>query len=188
MTFNTTSFLAGVGTMFAAVALGFAGGAMLTTSPKVEQNRLERVAASAPVASQGAAAKSEAMAVPVIPATKPEVTATAPAPDRVIAMTPAASAQTTPAPSAQPSASPQPALVRDDAASQMDSAKKVREGELRKEVELKKAERRAERRERRNRRDIEAAANAVRQIQRDGGIQEVSQREDSPRLGFFGNN
>jgi len=36
MTFNTTSFLAGVGTMFAAVALGFAGGAMITTSPKLE--------------------------------------------------------------------------------------------------------------------------------------------------------
>jgi hypothetical protein len=78
--------------------------------------------------------------------------------------------------------------ARDDRPSQVDNAIKVREGELRKEAELKKAERRAERRERRKRQDIEAAANAVRQMQRDGGIQEVSQRDDSPRLGFFSNN
>jgi len=179
MTFNTTSFLAGVGTMFAAVALGFAGGAMITTSPKLEQNRLERFAASAPVVTQAAVAKADATAVP----NRPETVETAPAPNRVIPMTPAAAAQTASAPSALP----QPVMVRDDRTSQIDSAKRVREGELRKEAELRKAERRAERRERRQRQGIEAATNAVRQIQRDGDVQEVSQREESPRLGFFGN-
>ena len=47
MAFSTSSFLAGVGTVFAAVTIGFAGGAMIATSPKVEPNRVERVAASA---------------------------------------------------------------------------------------------------------------------------------------------
>jgi hypothetical protein len=183
MTFNTTSFLAGVGTMFAAVALGFAGGAMITSSPKVEQNRLERVAANVPVVTQTAAPKADPTAVPAVPAARSETVETAPAPDRVIPMTAAATAQTTSAPSALP----QPVMVRDDTTSQIDSAKRAREGELRKEAELKKAERRAERRERRKRQGIEAATNAVRQMQRDGGIQEVSQRDESPRLGFFGN-
>jgi hypothetical protein len=68
MAFNTTSFFAGVGTVFAAITLGFAGGAMITTSPKVEPNRLERVAASAPVI----AARTEAPATPLVPAIKPE--------------------------------------------------------------------------------------------------------------------
>jgi hypothetical protein len=189
MTFNTTSFLAGVGTMFAAVALGFAGGAMITTSPKVEQNRLERVAGASmtPVV----AARAVTAVVPPATAAKSDVTET-PAADRVIPMTsaataPAATAQAMPVPSALTSAPPQPVMVRDEATSQVDSAKKLRESELRKEAELRKAERRAERRERRKHQDIEAAANAVRQMQRDGGIQVISQRDESPRLGFFGN-
>jgi len=170
--------------MFAAVALGFAGGAMITTSPKVEQNRVERVAAAAaPVAT----ARTDATAPPAVTPAKAEETEPTPVPDRVIAMTPAATAQPTPTPGAQPPAPPRPVMARDDTPSQMDSGKKAREGEMRKEAELKRAERRAERRERRRRQNIEAAANAVRQIQRDGDMQQVSQRDDTPRFGFFGN-
>jgi hypothetical protein len=65
--------------------------------------------------------------------------------------------------------------------------KKVREEELKKDKD--RAERRAEvRRERRKRQEIQAAANAVRQMQRDGALEEVTQREDAPHFGFFGNN
>lgn len=176
MTFSTTSFLTGVGTMFAAVALGFAGGAMITTAPKVEQNRLERVAASVQAATPAAAAKADAATIPTVATAKSEGVEGAPAPDRVIAMTPARATQ------ASASSPPQPEITL------IDSAKKARESELRQEAEQKKAERRAERRERRKHREIEAASNAVRQMQRDGVIQEVSQRDYSSSLGFFGSN
>jgi hypothetical protein len=91
MAFNTTSFFAGVGTAFAAITLGFAGGAMITISPKMEPNRLERVAASAPVITPVAAAKIEAPATPSVPAAKTETAETTASPDRVISLTPAPS-------------------------------------------------------------------------------------------------
>ena len=51
MAFNMTSFFVGVGTVFAAIVVGFGGGAMMmNSSVKVEQppNKLERAAASLP--------------------------------------------------------------------------------------------------------------------------------------------
>jgi outer membrane biosynthesis protein TonB len=226
--FSTTSFLAGVGTVFAAVTIGFAGGALITTSPKTELNRVERAASQTPPAQNTPVpppapivARAETPASPPAPATT-TLTETSPAPDRVIAMTPAPAPQSaatqTPAPSTQPTAgtqqappaqaSPSPARAqpvtarddRDDNASQTDS-RKVHEGELRKEKEFRwqRAERRAadgrnaEARygERRKRQEIEAAANAVRQMRRDGTLQrddtlqDVSQREEAPRAPRF---
>ena|ERR1700674_5192351 len=193
MAFSTTSFFAGVGTVFAAVTIGFAGGAMITTSPKLEPNRLERVAASAPAVTPSAKAETPATppATPVATEAKAETPDPAPATDRVIAMAPAPSAQ----PSAPPQ--PQPVTAKDDSAPQIGSVSKIRESELRREREkdsmVQRTERRAEARPQlRKRQEIEAAANAVRQMQRDNAVQEVSQRDDSPRdgssrLGFFGN-
>jgi hypothetical protein len=194
MAFNTTSFFAGVGTMFAAVTIGFAGGAMLTSSPKVEPNRVERVAANTP-ATIPAAAKAETPAVPSIanvkaetPTVPPVLTAknetpeTPAAPDRVVSTTPASAAQVVP-PQAQPVVSKE--VVREDVASQIDNAKKIREGELRKQAEFRESERRVEQR-RRKRQEIDAAVSAVRRMQRDGVLQEASQQDDSPRFGFFG--
>jgi hypothetical protein len=179
MAFSTTSFFAGVGTVFAAITLGFAGGAMITGSPKVEPNKLERAAAAAPTPA------------PVAPA-KADTAETASAPDRVVSTTP----QSTPA-SVMPESTPQPVppqpqpvVARDDGASQVDNAKKAREAELKKENELRRAERRAEHRraaEWKRRQEIQAAANAVRRLQRDNDLQEVSQRDEPPRFGFFGN-
>ena len=180
MAFNTTSFFAGVGTMFAAVAIGFAGGALITSSPKTELNRVERIAASMPAAT---------------PTVKTESVEAAPLPDRVIPVTPGQAGQQ---PAAQQQALAQPAptpsspavTVSDDAASQasqIESAKKVREAELKKETEFRKAERREARRIRRKRQEIESAASAVRQLRRDGAIQQVSQSSPGPRFGFFGN-
>jgi hypothetical protein len=229
--FSTTSFLAGVGTVFAAITIGFAGGAMITSSPKVEQNRVERVASHTPPAQNAPVpspapivARAETPANPPAPATTAP-TETSPAPERVIAMTPAPAAPQsvatqTPAastpsatgtqaiPSGTLQASParvQPVTARDDRdenASQTDS-RKVREGEPRKEKEFRsqRAERRApdgrnaEARysERRKRQEIDAAVNAVRQMRRDGTLQDISQREQTPReeaphFFLFGNN
>jgi hypothetical protein len=206
MAFSTTSFFAGVGTVFAAVTIGFAGGALLTTSsPKMEPNRLERVAASNPptVAATKAETpavpsvptiKAEAPAVPAVPvakveappvpavqaAARNETAETTAMPDRVVAMTPApASPQVAPA-------QPQPPVVaRKDMASLIDNAKRLRETELRKQADLRESERRAEQR-RRKRQEIDAAVDAVRRMKRDGVLQEAAQQDEAPRFGFFG--
>jgi hypothetical protein len=184
MAFSSTSFIAGVGSVVAIVTVGFAGGAMLApSSPKMEPNRLERIAsANAPAIS----AKTETPPVPsMAPVPQPVVakseTAEMPAPDRSIATTPAAVAQPV------VPASPQPVVAREDVTSQIENAKKLREGELRKQAEFRESERRAEaRRERRKRQEIDAAADAVRQMKRDGVLQQVTQQDDTPRPGLFG--
>jgi hypothetical protein len=178
MAFSTTSFFAGVGTVFAAVMIGFAGGSMITTSPKIEPNRLERVAARAPVVAAVAAANAETPAVPPVPAAKTEGAA---APDRVIAMTPAPGSQQTV--QAQPTRVKEPVMAKEEVVSQIGNTKNATYGELRSERAARRAERRLERI---NRREIEAAAKAVRRMQRDGGLQEVSQRQNTQRFGFFG--
>jgi hypothetical protein len=208
MAFSTTSFFAGVVTVFAAVTIGFAGGALIkTSSPKMEPNRLERVAASSP-AVIAAATKAETPAVPSVPTIKAEAPAVpsvpiakveAPAvpavqaaarnetaettatPDRVVAMTPApASPQVAPA-------QPQPVVAREEMASQIDNAKRLRETELRKQADVRESERRAEqRRERRKRQEIDAAVDAVKRMKRDGVLQEAAQQDETPRFGFFG--
>jgi hypothetical protein len=199
MAFSTSSFFAGVGTVFAAVTIGFAGGAMITSSPKMEPNRLERVAANTPItaaAGMKAETKAETPAVAPAPAVKAEAPAAAPvlaaknetpettAPfDRVISTTQAPVSRQAPVSQQIVPPQPQPAVAKEDFASQIDNAKKIREGELRKQAD---AERRADQR-RRKRHEIEAAVNAVRRMQRDGVLQDVvSQQDDAPRLGFFG--
>ncbi len=78
-------------------------------------------------------------------------------------------------------------------ASQVDNAKKAREAELKKEADLRKAEQRRaqQRRERRKQQEIQAAANAVRQMQANGELRQVSReasQDAGPRFGFFGDN
>jgi hypothetical protein len=149
----------------------------------MEPNRLERLAASTPPA---VAAKAETPPVPsVTPVPQTIVakneTAEMPAPDRSIATTPIAVSQpVAPAPL-------QPVVAREDAASQIDNAKKVREGELRKQAESKDFERRGQQhREHRKRQEIDAAVAAVKQMKRDGVLQEVTQQDETPRPGLFG--
>jgi hypothetical protein len=74
-------------------------------------------------------------------------------------------------------------MAKEEVVSQIGNTKNATYGELRSERAARRAERRLERR---NRREIEAAAKAVRRMQRDGGLQEVSQRQNTQRFGFFG--
>ncbi len=196
MAFSATSFFAGVGTVFAAVAIGFAGGATITTSSKVEPpNRLERVAAGAQATSVPAAeskppgppapptSSAPPAAAPAVEARDDAAQASPPA-DRVIPLNPTSQLAEPPKPIVAPQ--PSPAVASDDAAPKSDTPAKAREAEPRKEAVAKKAERRAEwRHERRKRQDLESAANAVRQMRRDDGPLEVIQRDDTPRFGFF---
>jgi hypothetical protein len=200
MAFSTTSFFAGVGTVFAAMVVGFGGGAMMTSTTRVEPNKLERAAASTPAPSPVVTAKAQAPEVPsTSTATAPEPQPAAarndaaespPAPDRTVALTPTSASQPVPS-------QPAPVIAKNDATSQAETVKKVQDGESSREAAPKKPERHAERhRERRRRQDVESAANAVRQIQRDDyqrddGQQEVIMRRyesprESPRFGFFG--
>jgi hypothetical protein len=90
MTFNTTSYLAGVGSVMAVLSTGFAGGYFLANPTQVDPpNRLQRLAA------EDHATKAPA---PATAAAKPEI---------VAAATPAA-APAAPAPPAAPVAQPAP--------------------------------------------------------------------------------
>jgi len=196
MAFNTTSFFAGVGTVFVAVTLGFLGGALITTSPQTELNRVERVAAGAQATSRDASVKAAApdarSVAAAMPSQEPAAAVTtepAPtAPDRVIALAPAPSSPQATAPQAvapqPPADAPLPVLARDESDSQAGVAKKARDDEVKK---AKTAARRAERRRERRAREIEAVENSVLQMPRDDRPQEMPRRYDNPRLVFFGN-
>lgn len=182
MTFSAPSFFAGVGTVFAALTVGVMGGAMMTSSPKSEPNRLERVAAQTPVAAREAT-------VTQTPAPGPATTAsagspeTAPAVDRVIATAPAKVVEP-PQPATVSAAVPATAAEQ-DRTTQIESARAMREAELKKD----RADRQAElRRERRKRREIQAATFAVRQLRRDVIADQAPTRDGGfGSFGFFGN-
>ena len=92
MAFSGSSYFFGIGTAIAAVAVGFAGGAMITTSTVQPPNRLERVAVGSvvPPAEQANTAKPAPQDTPPSP-----VAAAAP---------PAPAADPQPAPPPQPAA------------------------------------------------------------------------------------
>jgi hypothetical protein len=192
MAFSTTSFFAGVATVFAAVTIGFAGGSLITTAPKMEPNRLERVTAgnaptnvaaataATPAASSVPFGKAEASPVP--PPAKNDAPETSAAPDRVVSMTPAPASQQVVPPQPSPVLAKE-VMATDEVASQIDNAKRIREAELKKQA--RETERRAEQ-HRKKRQEIEAAGTAVKRMQRDGALQEASQQDQGPRLGFFG--
>ena len=70
MPFSTKSYLAGVGTVVAALTIGFSGGFFLAPSTEhVEQNRLQRVTSTAPVATAPMAVKVEIAATATARAT-----------------------------------------------------------------------------------------------------------------------
>ncbi len=184
MAFSAGSFFAGVGTVCAAVTIGFAGGAMIPASPKQEPNRLERVMASTSAATPAAREEGSSANLRENPyasevrRTEPGETSPAPA-DRVIAMGP---------PSDTSAQQPRARQAQDDRGPQAASPGKIREGHLKRENEssLARAQRTADiHPPLRKRHGIEAAVAAVRQIPRDDVLEEVSQRFDSPRAGFF---
>src|SRR5881394_1544060 len=102
MPFNASSYFAGVGTVFAAVALGFAVGFAISNSATKPEppNRLERVAANAPLSAPANAT-----------AAKPEDSASA-APAAAAPAAPPPAASTPAAPAATPAAAPDTAAPR----------------------------------------------------------------------------
>jgi hypothetical protein len=179
MPFNTTSYFAGVATAFAAIALGFAGGfAVSNPTQKVEPpNRVERVAASAPLPNPqsvqaGASIQRPDAAASVAPAA---VTESAPAPQPV--EQPPAQEQS----AQQPAAVPVPAVARDAAESARTREVELRAAERRRAQHRKWAERQHHQQE------LDAATAQVRQTDR-GEDERVVRREPvaMPRFGLFG--
>jgi hypothetical protein len=117
MAFNSTSYFVGIGTAFAAIAIGFAGGAMITTSAVQPPNRLEQVAAgkalppsSNPTNSIASSNKAPEVSSPTAPtAQEPtaQTAATAPSPPPAVV----AAAPSAPAADPPPVQQPQPAPV-----------------------------------------------------------------------------
>ena len=202
MAFNTSSYCAGVGTVFAAIALGFGVGAMMTTGSGIQPpNRVERVASSASLPSS---TPGQVDAPKPAPQEQPAPAAVVPA--QASDPAPVVQGQPKPAPAAMaksedaatpnaqqpPPAQTQTMARSENAATPRDEHAAVRAAELKREAYRKRAEER-KLAERKRRREIDDAANAVRQMRRDGvrdGMidEVVVEREERPRFGFFGDN
>jgi hypothetical protein len=101
MAFSGSSFFVGVGTAFGAIALGFAGGAMITTSAVQPPNRLERLNAGTTVGSNSQPTP------PQVTSSSTEQPSTAnppaqPTPTPIVAAAPVPPENSQPAPPSQP--------------------------------------------------------------------------------------
>jgi hypothetical protein len=192
MAFSNTSYFAGIGTVVAAVTLGFAVGAMITSGGVQPPNRLERVASSAVLPASNLHPVDAPKAAPAEPPAAVPTQAAADDPRPVVQQPPpppAIMVKSEAAPNAnvqQPS--PAPAIVArsEDAATARNERASVRSSELKREGYRRRDD---ERRfaERKKRQEIEDAANAVRQMRRDGVIDQVVERDQTPRFSLFGN-
>ena len=175
MAFNTASYFAGVGSVFGAVILGFAGGATITTTARIDPpNRLERVMSSAPLASPtsgGISVQQTDLAAKQMPPSSVNTNTVAVAnpvlPDSRVAE--------------DHPATPAAVLVKEP--EQDPDLTKLRAVEMRRIADRKRIEARRSS-ERKKRKEIEAAVNAVRRMKSDGVIQEVADQSSS--FGFFG--
>jgi hypothetical protein len=214
MAFNSSSYFVGVGTAFAAIAIGFAGGAMIPTDAVQPPNRLEQVAAGKTPPPGSGAAPSIASNATAPPAQEPPaqtVIAAPPPPPVTVAAAPSAAVvdpqpvqqpQPAPAPVAK-SPAPAPVVKNEDAAPLKNERASARPVEVNKEPSHKKIEERKfsedrklpERKRRPDLQELDEVTNVVRRLPRDGAIDEVVERDEAPRLidsprpriGLFGN-
>lgn len=175
MSFSTTSYLAGVGTVVAALTLGFSGGFFLAPPTEhEEQNRLQRVASRAPVSNPAQDATTP----------KPEITP-ARSIELVAAKVPAPSTQQPARADAIPimakAVEPTRAAPDENAAKPDVNMEKMRAAEAKAERKRAREQRRAERRKQR-----EIELSAAKQMLRNPAPQQLADRAESPRFGFFG--
>ena len=179
MPFSTKSYLAGVGTVVAAITIGFSGGFFLAPSTDhVEQNRLQRVISAAPVSNP---------APPTAVTSKLEIAGANAAPTPAIEppprMIPVMAKAVEPAPARVTPKTTEPArgTLEEDRAAQPNSERMRATGERKRAREQRTAERRKQR-------EIELAVVAVKRVLRDRHPQQVADRTEAPRFGFFGEN
>lgn len=214
MAFNTTSYLAGVGTVVAALTIGFSSGFFFAAPTQNEPpNRLQRVASSAPLANQAATpapsaptqeipkqdvaaagAVPTAAAAPAPVASSPPAAVAAPTP--VASVSPAPSQQAVspePAPVVATAPEPAPAAAAQERIAQINAdkaAERIRAVEASRAAERKRVEARKLADRQRKQREVQEAATAVKRMLRDRDVQQVADTDgpgfDTPRLGFFG--
>jgi hypothetical protein len=213
MSFSTKSYLAGVGSVIAALTIGFSGGFLIAKpTPYTEQNRLQRVTSSAPIASSApqiaSPAPQTAAALPTPAITEARIISTETKPPAVQSAPP----ETTPIIAKAAAPEPAPVVAKSEPAPAVAKSEPVRtaveqtrepdsngNAEKRRAVDAKAAEssdakiaerKRIEARklaERRKQREIELATLAVKRMLRDrGNPQQVADGIETPRFGFFG--
>ena len=184
MSFSTTSYLAGVGSVIAALAIGFSGGFFIAKpTPYAEQNRLQRVTSSAPIASPAPQTAAPAVTEARVISTESTPLAVQPTPPETIPVI-AKAAEPEPAPMITKSEPVHAAAEQERDAQSSLNAEKLRAADAkaaeRKRIEVRKLA------ERRKQREIEAAAAAVKRMLRDRDPQQVADGVETPRFGFFG--
>jgi hypothetical protein len=202
MAFSTTSYIAGVGSVVAALTIGFSGGFFLAKpTPYVEQNRLQRVTSSAPIASS--APQTVALSTPATIESKATSPAAQPASPQAQAAVPVQQpAQPEAIPTmakadvpepAQAITRPEPAraaVEQDHAAQSNVNAERLRASDAKAAARKRDESRKFA--ERRKQREIELATVAVRRMlrDRDRDPQQVADGietpRETPRFGFFG--
>jgi hypothetical protein len=205
--FNTTSYLAGVGSVVAALTIGFSSGFFFAAPTQNDPpNRLQRVASTAPLpsavpvpvasaqkqeipklASAAAAPTASAASAPEMASTTP-VAAAAP-PSTAVAVAQQAAAPQPPSAVEKSSEPPAPAVDRERLA--QISAEKITAAEASRAAERKRVEARKLAERQRRQREVQEAAAAVKRMARDHDVQQVADRyetgfDTTPRFGFFG--
>ena len=201
MAFSNSSFFAGIGTAFAAIAVGFAGGAMITTRAVDQPNRLERIHAGTVGLANSATPKPSVASSDhgQQDSTKPPTQSAPPAAASAPARTEAATnLQAPPVPrTAEPPAvakTDDRATAREDTTAAKNERASTRSADPRGAASRRRAERKSagDHRfsEHRRRPDqdprqpnLDAAANLVRQTPRDGAVDEIVERDPAPRFG-----
>jgi hypothetical protein len=205
MAFSNSSYFAGIGTVVAAISLGFAGGAMITTNAVQPPNRLERVIStatppSAPSNVTPASTASSNQASQQASVTTPAVQSPAVAKiDAVTNVQQPTNAQAPPPP--QAARNEDSASAKNERAN-LRSAEPNREAsrsaDINREASRKRGDERKfsehKRRQDLERQNLDEATNVVRQMPRGGAVDRVVEEDDAPRfsdsaprrLGLFG--
>jgi hypothetical protein len=191
MSFSTTSYLAGVGSVIAALTIGFSGGFFIAKPTQfAEQNRLQRVISSAPVAStapQAAALPKPAMTEARVINTDwtPQAVQQPTRPETIPVMAKAVEPEPVPVPAPGVAKSePVRAAVEQARPDSNVDTDKLRAADAkaaeRKRIEARKFA------ERRKQREIALATVAVKRMLKDRDSQQVADGIETPRFGFFG--
>lgn len=182
MKLNTVSYFAGIGTVVAALTVGF-GGALLIVGPSHQneyRNRVQQVMAHPPASPIATAVKTEVLvATDVTPASSEQPTVHEPSPEPTLGM---AKVEVPEASKSDPQHQSPIPIKEPEVVNRV----KLRELEVKHAVDRENQRKWAERK---RRQEIAAATISVKRMLQDNRVRQVVQLENNgpARLGFFGN-
>ena len=181
MNLNATSYFAGIGTVVAALLVGF-GGALLIVGPSQQneyRNRVQQVMAHPPAFTFAPDVKTERLlANDVTPAASDQPSVHQPSPEPTLPMAKQVEPPVASKPDAQRNFNPEVEAV---------NRVKLRELEVKHAVDRENQRKWAERKKRQQ--EIDAATISVKRMLQDNRVRQIVQVENNgpARLGFFGN-